>query len=157
MMIYLQNDFPFFFEEENEKPITITSERYIQLALAPFWEALGERKELEREWRWLQQSGATLHTARTSLTWLENDFSGGHVSNQTEMPWAPHSPADLSPLHFMLWGGEGAPEVQGIRSKPNTIFKNSIRKEQKQITVAMINRTIEIIRHVRLPMAMKRD
>ena len=64
-----QNPLP----QENEEPITITSECYIKLAPTPFWEELGEREE-----QWLQQDEATPHTARTSLDWLDH-FPGRHI------------------------------------------------------------------------------
>ena len=36
-------------------------------------------------------------------------------------------------------------------------LKNAIKEEIKDVTVAMVDRTIENLQHVRLPMAMKRQ
>ena len=42
--------------------------------------------------QWFQQDGATPHTAKQTLTWLEDRFHGRIISLKTEQPWPPHSP-----------------------------------------------------------------
>ena len=80
----------------------------------------------------------------------------GHADLKTEVLWSPHSP-DLSPLDFMVWrhwrtGCTGASRTLTIQQ-----LKNAIKEKMKQVTVAMIDRTIDSLQHVRLPMVMKRQ
>ena len=60
-------------------------------------------RALYRTRHWFQQDGATPHTAKQTLTWLEDRFHGRIISLKTEQPWPPHSP-DLNPPDFFLWG-----------------------------------------------------
>ena len=140
---------PFFFEDEEEEPITITAERYVTLALTPFLQAIQRIPGFEAEQHWLQQDGATPHTARLTLAWLRQHFAGQLISLKTEVPWAPHSP-DLSPLDFMLWG-----YLKSLvyADKPATVqqLKAAIRTEMERLPVDMINRTIRHLQQVRLP------
>ena len=61
---------PFFFEDENEEAVTITAERYINLALTPFWEAIRHLPGIHVKEQWFQQDGATPHTANATMMWL---------------------------------------------------------------------------------------
>ena len=49
---------PFWFEDDNERSVTINTERYVQL-LGKFWTALGRRRGVVRVLQWFQQDGAT--------------------------------------------------------------------------------------------------
>ena len=72
---------PFFFEDEGGDAVTVNRERYVELALTPFWEELRKKvgtKERRREW--FQQDGATPHTAQGSLQWLQKRFDGRVIS-----------------------------------------------------------------------------
>ena len=57
---------PFWFEDDNERSLTINTERYVQV-LVKFWTALGRRREVVRVLQWFQQDGATSHTSNESL------------------------------------------------------------------------------------------
>ena len=144
---------PFFFEDENENTVSVTSERYIDTALKPFWAAL-VRLGVDRDEEWFQQDGATPHTARASLDWLERHFPGRHISLKTDVPWAPHSP-DLSPLDFMLWGHL---KSKVYRDRPATLqaLKAAIEVEMRLVTVDQISRTVDHLQHVRLPLIRNR-
>jgi hypothetical protein len=146
---------PFFFEDENEKSVSISSETYIKTALKPFWNTLGRRKDIKKETEWFQQDGATPHTSRDSMAWLQRHFPGRHVSNKAVVSWAPHSP-DLSPLDFMLWGHL---KSKVYVNKPDTIqnLKAAIRKEMKGITVGMVDRTIDHLQRTRLRTVIQRS
>ena len=49
---------PFWFEDDNERSVTINTERYVQV-LGKFWTALGRQRGVVRVLQWLQQDGAT--------------------------------------------------------------------------------------------------
>ena len=51
---------PFWFEDENERSVTINTERNVQV-LGKFWTALGRRRGVVRVLQWFQQDGATPH------------------------------------------------------------------------------------------------
>lgn len=76
---------------------TINADRYRTDILEPFLEQLNER---EIEEAWFQQDGATAHTARASLRFLEEIFANRIISRGI---WPARSP-DLTPLDYYLWG-----------------------------------------------------
>jgi len=49
---------PFWFEDDNERSVTINTEQYVQV-LGKFWTALGRRRGVVRVLQWFQQHGAT--------------------------------------------------------------------------------------------------
>ena len=76
---------PFFFEDETEEAVTITEERYINLALTPFWEAIRHLPGIQVEEQWFQQDGATPHTANaTPMCIATTDL----------LPWETRQPED---------------------------------------------------------------
>ena len=93
---------PFWFEDDNEQCVTINTERYVQV-LGKFWTALGRRREIVRVLQWFQQDGATPHTSKESLAWLQQRFSDRLISRRCDPQWSPYSP-DLNPPDFYLWG-----------------------------------------------------
>ncbi len=94
---------PFFFEDESGDAATINSDRYLKMLKTKFMPALRRKCNNDIDVVWYQQDGATPHTARHVLAWLEKVFGEQFVSFRTEREWPPHSP-DLSPLDFFLWG-----------------------------------------------------
>ena len=82
--------------------INLTKERYVQ-TLQKFVNELDERFPRWKNRAWLQQDGASSHTAKVSLDWLAQNFGKRVISLKAKLEWAPHSP-DLSPLDFFLWG-----------------------------------------------------
>ena len=93
---------PFWFEDDNERSVTINTERYVQV-LDKFWTALGRRRGIVRVLQWFQQDGATAHTLNESLAWLQQRFPDRLISRRCDLQWSPHSP-DLNPPDFYLWG-----------------------------------------------------
>ena len=93
---------PYWFEDENEKALTVTKERYI-VVLNKFWMDLEIQQGINRNVQWFQQDGATPHTANITLEWLDERFSDRLISRRRDTEWSPHSP-DLSPPDFYLWG-----------------------------------------------------
>jgi len=49
---------PFWFEDDNERSVTVNTERYVQV-LGKFWTALGRQRGVVRVLQWFQQDGAT--------------------------------------------------------------------------------------------------
>ena len=82
--------------------MTINTERYVQV-LGKFWTALGRRREVVRVLQWFQQDGATPHTSKESLVWLQQRFPDRVISRRCDPQWSPYSP-DLNPPDFYLWG-----------------------------------------------------
>ena len=70
---------PFWFEDAQEQPLTVTKERYLEV-LNKFWHGLGLMSRgrgvnrVQRGHQWYQQDGATPHTANVSLMWLDQKF-----------------------------------------------------------------------------------
>ena len=64
---------PFWFEDDNERSVTINTERYVQV-LGKFWTALGRRRGVVRVLQWFQQDGATPHSSNEWLAWLQQRF-----------------------------------------------------------------------------------
>jgi hypothetical protein len=90
---------PWFFEE-NDRAVTVTSERYIQMIqefFLPKLDELGVRNV------WFQQDGATAHTARASMALLREHFPQRLISLRGDLQWPARSP-DLAPCDYFLWG-----------------------------------------------------
>ncbi|GFV85553.1 uncharacterized protein TNCV_3773771 [Trichonephila clavipes] len=52
---------------------------------------------------WLQQDGATCHTARATIDLLKDTFGDHLISRFGPVNWPPRS-CDLTPLDYFLWG-----------------------------------------------------
>ena len=93
---------PFWFEDDNERSVTINTERYVQV-LGKFWTEHGRRRGVVRVLQWFQQDGATPHTSNESLAWLQQCFPDRLISRRCDPQWSPHSP-DLNTPDFYMWG-----------------------------------------------------
>lgn len=93
---------PFFFEDSDGNATSVNSSSYLDLIRRKFIPAL-RRKGVNINQIWYQQDGATPHTARNVLDYLDKTFNGHFISFRTHQEWPPHSP-DLNPLDFFLWG-----------------------------------------------------
>lgn len=111
---------PIFFTE------TITAERYQDIIMQ--FVALLEADERHC---WLQQDGATAHTANSTMIMLR-EFFGEHIISRGL--WPPRSP-DLSPPDFFLWGHL---KDNVYKNNPHTIdqLKHNIEDEISRISVA---------------------
>ena len=90
---------PFWFEDANERSVTINTEWYVQV-LGKFCTALGRRRGVLK---WFQQDSATPQTANESLAWLQQCFPDRLISRKCDPQWSPHSP-DLNSSDFYMWG-----------------------------------------------------
>ena len=90
---------PFWFEDGNDRSVTINTERYVQV-FGKSWTALGRRRGDVRVLQWFQQDGATPHSSNESLAWLQQRFPHRLISRRCDPQWSPHSP-DLKPQIFI--------------------------------------------------------
>ena len=122
---------PFFFADENGDVVTVNQGRYVQQALGPFWEKVGEKVEADRREEWFQQDGATPHTAQRSFQWLKEKLDRRFFSLKTDVEWSPNSP-DLSPLDFFL---RGYMKDRVYAHKPRSAhgLNEAIRSDARQI------------------------
>lgn len=132
---------PYFFESGGST-VTVNSVRYCEMLenfLLPKMEEYGE--EYDTEAFWLQQDGATAHTARRSRQILQEQFPGRLISLRGDIPWPPRSP-DLSPCDFFLWGYLKA-EVYKVRPRTLEALKEAITDVVAGITQDMLRRVYE--------------
>ena len=104
----------------------MTSERHVEMLhnfLRPQLRSLG----VNMEEMWFQQDGATAHTARASMTVVQQMFPQHVVSRLGGVSWPPRS-ADLPACDFFLWGYL---KSKVYFRKPRTVdnLKVSIREE----------------------------
>ena len=119
---------PFFFEDEHGMMQAVNAERYLDTALRPFWREIKGRNIIDMKRVWMQQDGATPHTARKSMAWLQEHFPGRLISLKADVEWTPHSP-DLIPL---VWG----------------YLKDRVYKQKSRTTDALENKiTGEVAMH----------
>ena len=109
--------------------------------LIKFWGSLGRRSSCAVEEAWFQQDGATPHTSRVALAWLQERFGERLISRKLPNEWSPHSP-DLNPLDYFLWVFL-KDRVYG--NKPQTIqeLKLSIEKEVQRIDPETCHRVVQ--------------
>lgn len=131
---------PYFFEE-NGRAVTVTSARYVQM-LQTFVQP--KLQQLNGE-VWFQQDGATAHTARASMSVLNQMFPGRIISQRGDLPWPPRSP-DLAPCDFFLWGYLKE-KVYTNRPQTTDALKAAIRTEMARIPPEMTARVMQNFRN----------
>jgi hypothetical protein len=132
---------PYFFEEE-DKSVSVTSERYVRMLsqfLKPKLEELDNNLQV-----WFQQDGATAHTAKRSLNVLQEMFPEKVVSLRGNVEWPARSP-DLSPCDFFLWGYLKA-EVFKLRPTSISSLKLAIQAAIEKIPQSMTDRVMQNFR-----------
>lgn len=125
---------PWFFEE-NEKAVTVNSERYVSMIVDFFLPKLEEMNVGEV---WFQQDGATAHTARRSMNILREYFPERLISLRGDLQWPARSP-DLAPCDFFLWGYLKS-SVYTDRPKTLRHLKNNIRDAIGDISTDMLEK-----------------
>nr|XP_022903109.1 uncharacterized protein LOC111415594 [Onthophagus taurus] len=130
---------PYFFEDENNRAVTVTSERYVNM-LETFLIPELNRRGLLNNPLLFQQDGATAHTARNSMRVLREIFNGRLISRFGDLPWPSRSP-DLTAPDFFLWGYLKA---KVFASRPGTIeeLKVKIREEVEGIDEGLLRRVM---------------
>ena len=79
---------PYFFEDEDGKAITVTSQPYTEM-INKF---LSPNLPPNNGTLWFQQHGATAHTAVISIAALRRLFLQRVISRFSDVPWHPRSP-----------------------------------------------------------------
>lgn len=80
---------PFFFEDGNGCTQTVNKERYVRI-LERFWATVQEGSTSDGDEIWFQQDGATPHTSKMALQWLQERLGERIISRGTDTPWPPH-------------------------------------------------------------------
>ena len=140
----------YFFEEEN-KTVTVTSDRYVEMLRNYVKPKL---TELQNQDVWFQQDGASAHTAKKSMDVLRELFPGQLISLRGDVGWPARSP-DLAPCDFFLWGYLKA---NVYKHRPKTIeqLKSAICQEIDAIPPEMTGRVMCNFRN-RLQMCVAND
>ncbi|GFV41026.1 uncharacterized protein TNCV_2666171 [Trichonephila clavipes] len=90
---------------------------------------------------WLQQDGATCHTARATIDLLKDTF-GDHLISRFGPVNGPPRSCDLTPLDYFLWG-----YVKSLvyADKPQTLdhLEDNIRRVIADIRPQMLEKVIE--------------
>ncbi|GFW60967.1 putative DD41D transposase [Trichonephila clavipes] len=90
---------------------------------------------------WLQQDGATCHTAHATIDLLKDTFGDRLISSFGPVNWPPRS-CDLTPLDYFLWG-----YVKSLvyADKPQTLdhLEDNIRRVIADIRPQMLEKVIE--------------
>ena len=99
---------------QNGKAVTVNGDRY-RAMLNEFWTNI-----------WLQQDGATCHTAEGTLNVLRSVFEDRIINIRADVVWGPRN-CDLTPLDYYLWGSV---KVKCYAGKLETIYalKDNIRE-----------------------------
>ena len=90
---------------------------------------------------WFQQDLAIAHTARETITLLQNIFGNQIITRGCEINWPPLSP-DLTSADFFLWSYL---KEKVYRNKLDTIeeLKENIRAEIRNINPETLNSVME--------------
>lgn len=130
---------PYFFEDENGLPITVTSVRYVAM-LETFVVKQLQRFPQIIDTAWFQQDGSTSHTARISMAAVRQLFGERVISRNGDIQWPPRSP-DLTACDFFLWG-HLKNKVFLHRPATTEELKAKIREAIAEIPIAMLRRTM---------------
>jgi len=129
------------FFDEDDRAVTMNSERYVAMIQEFFATAL---EELNAGLVRFRQDVATAHTARKSMAVLREMFPGRMISLRGDISWPARSP-DLTPCDYFLWGYLKA-EVFKHRPRTLQALKDAIRLEVARITHDMLHRVMRNIR-----------
>ena len=133
---------PYFFEDANERAVTVTSERYVHMLdtfLIPELQRFPANANTH-----FQQDGATSHTARVSMNTLRAIFPNRLISRNGYIHWPPRSP-DLSSCDYFLWGYLKSKVFQ-TRPATTQELKERIQTEIRAITPVVLRRVSENLR-----------
>jgi len=115
---------PYFFEDEDRKTITVTSQHYTEMIN----EFLSPNLPPNNGTLWFQQDGATAHTAVISIAALRRLFPQRVVSHFGDVPRPPHL-LDLSAPDFFLWGYLKSKVYSNHRTDLHALKKKTYRKK----------------------------
>ena len=88
---------------------------------------------------WVQQDGATCHTAIVTIDFLHTVFKNRIISRKSDVYWPPRS-RDLTPLDYFLWGA--------VKNKYYANHRETIDASEHEIEVAIHGIEAQIIENV---------
>ena len=114
---------------------------YLNVLQNQFYPFLLTIPTLEINKQWFQQDGATAHTSRASMAYLQQHFPGRVISRFGSITWPARSP-DLTAADFFLWGS--VKDAVFCDPWPNTIdsLKLKIQQAFRQITPDILKRVM---------------
>ncbi|KAK8384451.1 hypothetical protein O3P69_009331 [Scylla paramamosain] len=134
---------PYWFEDADARPVTVKTDRYIEVIRRKFTPALRRKRGVDRDIMIYQQDEATPHCSDASLEYLHRYFPEDRlIARHTDHPWPAHSP-DLSPLDYFLWGYL-KDRVYANNSQIIAVLKVNIRSEIKRIPHNMLDRSTPV-------------
>ncbi|GFT75628.1 putative transposable element [Trichonephila clavipes] len=89
---------PYFFKNDEGHNVTVNGDRYRAMINNFF---IPELNNHDVQKLWLQQDGATCHTARATIDLLKDTFGDRLISSFGPVNWPPRS-CDLTPLDYFL-------------------------------------------------------
>ncbi|GFW05771.1 DUF4817 domain-containing protein [Trichonephila clavipes] len=129
---------PYFFKNDEGHNVTVNVDRYRAMITNFFIPELNNHDVQEL---WLQQDGATCHTARATIDLLKDTLGDRLISRFGPVNWPPRS-CDLTPLDYFLWG-----YVKSLvyADKPQTLgyLEDNIRRVIADIRPQMLEKVIE--------------
>lgn len=134
---------PYFFQDDNGRAVTVTSERYVAM-LNDFLLPMLRQHNADLRSLWFQQDGATSHTARLSMQTVRRLFPGKVISRNGDVTWPSRSP-DLSACDYFLWGYLKH-KVYEIRPHSIEDLKESITTAIRQIPLEMLRKTLDSLK-----------
>lgn len=134
----------FFFENADEKAVTVNGERYRAMINDYLFPALAQ-ENLDNIW--FQQDGAPCHTAHSTIDLLATVFGNRIISRNSPIEWPPRS-CDLTPLDYYLWGAvkdkcyANAPAtIQDLKANIRTTMAEILPQTIENVLTNWTNRT----------------
>ena len=91
---------PYFIKNEAGARVTVNGDRYRTMINDFLFENMDD---IDTDEMWLQQDGATCHTAIATIDLLKSKFGDKLISRNGPVNWPARS-CDLTPLDYFLWG-----------------------------------------------------
>ena len=130
-----------FFEDNDGNPVTVNSERYIQMLESRFIPAI-QRRNMNIHTVVFQQNEVPPYCSNISLKYQRQHFLGNRLlSRRTDNSRPPYS-SDLNPADYFLWGylkeraHAGNPRI-------NEDLKESMKREIRRIPAHMLTIVVE--------------
>lgn len=134
---------PYFFEDQNERAVTVNTLRYINM-LENFLQPQLDRTPAYQD-MFFQQDGATCHTSNPSMAVLRRLFPNRVISKKGDIPWPARSP-DLSVCDYFLWGYLKSRVFHSPPPRTIRELKERIREEITRIPRATLENVMNNLR-----------
>ncbi|GFU92067.1 uncharacterized protein TNCV_1658991 [Trichonephila clavipes] len=129
---------PYFFKNDEGHNVTNNGQRYRAMITNFF---IPELNDPDVQELWLQQDGATCHTARATIDLFKDTFGDRLISRFGPVNWPPRS-CDLTPLEYILWGYAKS-LVYADKPQTRDHLEDNIRRVIADIRPQMLEKVIE--------------